>query len=119
MKAQTIAFICQCVAFQNKFARDNYNKNKNNVYGNEDTQELARKVDFEDWIFEAMKWDLETCEKNYPGEFIWGSGHNHLWVSDPDTDKRLMMIVRRNEKLVIEFDNPDLMDIRQPSKAEG
>lgn len=102
-----ISYISQCVAFQNDWGKDNWEKNKQEIYGNEETQEIARNVNLDEWLLQAIVWDFDDIiAGHHHDKLIYGRGHNHVWVSNKKNNKRLMMIIVRNNKLVVQFENP-------------
>lgn len=102
-----IAFIAQCIAFQNKFGGDNWRLNKKGIYGNEETQQLAKHIELDNWLLHAIHWDLDSVLEDYP-ELIHGSGGSHVWVADAKTNERIIMIYVEQTNLVCRFESPSL-----------
>src|SRR6185369_4331780 len=77
------------IGFWNAEGKTVYEANKAGTMGSQFTQEQAKKLQYQDFVFNSLLTDIQTIlEKT---DFKFGKAGSHIWVSDKD-NKRILFI---------------------------
>ena len=88
--------IIKSIGFFNEQGVDIYEKNKAGTMGNKFTQEEAKKLTFENFIFNLLLSDLKTFSQSeskqyWPEGFKYGKSGSHIWVCNASNDRVLLI----------------------------
>ena len=83
-----------CVGFWNKNGLNVWEENKAGRMGSEQTQEMARKLSYEDYILHNLSKDYSKLKMftDEDSKVIFGRSGSHIWVSLKENNNRLIFI---------------------------
>lgn len=83
-----------CVGFWNKNGLNVWEENKAGRMGSKQTQEMARKLSYEDYILHNLAKDYSTLKTftDKSSILIFGRSGSHIWISLKEDNKRLIFI---------------------------
>ena len=89
--------ILECVKFWNREGEDVYSKNLTGELGSKETNELANKTTYDDFVLEMLMIDCRTfCNSGFAKKsdvsFESGRTRSHVWFHEND-DRKLMLYV--------------------------
>ena len=89
--------ILECVKFWNREGEDVYSKNLTGELGSKETNELAKKTTYDDFVLEMLMIDCRTfCNSGFAKKsdvsFESGRTRSHVWFHEND-DRKLMLYV--------------------------
>jgi hypothetical protein len=87
--------ILECVKFWNREGEDIYVKNRFGTLGSKETNEMALKMSYDDFILEMLMIDCRTfCNSKFASDsdikFESGRTRSHVWLHEND-DRKLMI----------------------------
>ena len=87
--------ILECVKFWNREGKDVYTKNKSGDLGSKETNAMALKMAYDDFVLEMLLIDCKTfinskIAKDTGIKFECGRTRSHVWVHE--NDNRVLMI---------------------------
>lgn len=88
--------VFKCIGFWNEQGLNIYEQNKAGKTGSKFTQDEARKVTFETFIFNCLLSDLKQLSEStstgyWPKGFKYGKGGSHIWISNPENERTLFI----------------------------
>ena len=89
--------ILECVKFWNREGVDVYSKNLTGELGSKETNELAKKTTYDDFVLEMLMIDCRTfCNSDFAKKsdikFKSGRVRSHVWFHEDD-DRKIMIYV--------------------------
>ena len=93
------ANILECVKFWNREGEDVYNKNRSGDLGSNETNAMALKMSYDDFVLEMLLIDCKTYinskwAKESGIKFEIGRTRSHIWVHEND-ERKLMIFVQK------------------------
>ena len=89
--------ILECVKFWNREGEDVYVKNRFGTLGSKETNEMALRMSYDDFVLEMLMIDCRTfCNSGFAKKsdvsFESGRTRSHVWFHEND-DRKLMLYV--------------------------
>jgi hypothetical protein len=87
---QELTEILECIKFQNREGASIYENNIYGMLGEKRHAEIARRMEFNDWLLNSMYQDCQVFIKPDQTKFKTGKGGNHIWIVE--NNERILMI---------------------------